>query len=183
MIKILLLLIALVLPFYAYATSINCQPVVIQSLNFNQYDSNNSVENSSVAIIKVMCSTAGPISYVLCFSPGNMGPGSARQMHNSKKYVATFNYDLYADLNRTQLIRNGSDLCLPTVNATDCSQESQCRHTIYGVIQPRQQIASGHYQDAVNVSLQVDSPATLPSKIPLTPLQPAIAVNPEILKP
>lgn len=138
----------------SFAVPMICTPVVVQPLTFNAYKPNGYQHNNSIAIIKVTCNQPGPVTYTLCLGADQVSSGAAEQMHNDKQN-GVLQYHLYADVNHIQLIHNGTNLCLPTVSANNCSKASNCQHVFYGVIDPQQKAVVGTYRDNLVITLDL----------------------------
>jgi len=92
-----------------------------------------------------------PVNYEISIDTGNSGTFTPRQLMHSSG--ATLNYNLYTDLQRTQILGDG------TVGTTTVSGSclTLCIPlTVYGRIPINQWGPAGEYSDTVTVTLEVN---------------------------
>lgn len=154
--RLLLVLIASSLPLPLFAASCSfITPDGSTLVNFNTVFSLQTTPADGQGQISFSCTPdlQNPLSvnYEISIGPGNAGTFNPRQLMHSSG--ATLNYNLYTDLQRTQILGDGTvgtatvsgnclTLCVPLI--------------VYGRIPTNQWGPAGEYSDTVTVTIEVN---------------------------
>ncbi len=140
------------LPARALCTSCTCT-VSAPALTFGQYSPSQSLPTDNTGQVQVSCSgTAGVfVGYTVALSSGQ-GSFAQRELKSGSKSLT---YNLYADALRTQTWGDGTGGSTTVGGAVTLvlvgSISSQ--HLMHGRIPARQNVGSGTYSDAINVTI------------------------------
>lgn len=154
--RLLLVLIASSLPLPIFAASCSfITPDGGTLVNFNTVFSLQTTPADGQGQISFSCTpdllNPLPVNYEISIGPGNAGTFTPRQLMHSSG--ATLDYNLYTDLQRTQILGDG------TVGTTTVSGSclTLCIPlTVYGRIPINQWGPAGEYSDTVTVTLEVN---------------------------
>lgn len=154
--RLLLVLIASSLPLPLFAASCSfITPDGSTLVNFNTVFSLQTTPADGQGQISFSCTpdllNPLPVNYEISIDTGNSGSFTPRQLMHSSG--ATLNYNLYTDLQRTQILGDG------TVGTTTVSGSclTLCIPlTVYGRIPINQWGPAGEYSDTVTVTLEVN---------------------------